>query len=270
MSAVGTIGGGFNVPIGKDGQVQTETHGAGLQKGVNLGKQLLKKKEHLKGRVQRNHVHPGDGSFPVEVAPYNESEANLREKVDILKQFAGDIDLPKNFQIPFNIDTQELISIQDEKRGTIERLNFYEWLYKLMDKYDWSPDIVKFVKEHYPEYFEEQIALIEKNLELQKRAAMLAVKVVPDTREDIEFLWGIQTGQIQLPTHVAYDKGSKNADGANFKRGLLSIKGTELGGKIASDDTFKIMGGQATPYVNFAAVNTAGKATVPAGYNWWK
>jgi hypothetical protein len=269
MSGVGQSA-GWNGPIdGGIGQVQTETHGAGLQKGVNLGKQLLKKKENLKGRVQSNHVHPGAGAFPVEVAPYNESEANLREKVDILKQFAGDVKLPKNFHIPFNIDTQELISIQDEKRGTVERLNFYQWLYNLMEQYDWSPDIVKFVREHYPEYFEEQIALIEKNLELQKRAAMLAVKVVPDSREDIEFLWGIQTGQIQLPRHVAYNKGEMGDDDANFQRGILSVKGRELGGKIADSQTFTIMGAEATPYPQLAASNISGRNRLPRG-SWWK
>jgi len=98
---------------------------------------------------------------------------------------------------------------------------------------------------------------------------MLAVKVVPDSREDIEFLWGIQTGQIQLPRHVAYNKGEMGDDDANFQRGILSVKGRELGGKIADSQTFTIMGAEATPYPQLAASNISGRNRLPRG-SWWK
>ena len=243
---------------------------SGVRKGVNLGKNLLNTKSSLRAKVADNVVHPARGTFPVEVAPFNDSEANLRERVDVLKDFGKQVQLPRNFQIPFQIDAQELLRISEEKKGAVERLNFYQWLNSLMAQYGFSPDIVNFVKQMYPEYFEEQIALIEKNLELQKRAAMLAVKVIPDSREDMEFLWAIQTGKIELPQHVAYKKGDESNDKANFRRGMLSIKSNEPTGRTGHGDAFYAVGALEKPYETIASTPIQNaRFAVSEPRKWW-
>jgi hypothetical protein len=251
------------------GITQTSTVGSGLRKGVNLGKGLLNEKSNLRGKVNVPTVHPGEGTFPFPVAPYNDEEANLRERVSVMKDYVVGAQLPNNIHIPMTVDTQELIRINEEKKGAVERLHFYQWLYNLMGKYEFSPDIVNYVKQLYPEYFEEQIALIENNLELQKRAAMLAVKVIPDSREDLEFLWAVNTGQIKLPTHVAYQKGSDSDDSANFSRGLLSVKNNEMPSNTATDTMFNVMGKKNAPFVDLVSMAKAGEHQIPKGL-WWK
>lgn len=230
---------------------------SGLRSGVNHGKTLFEKKAKLYGDINMPKVRAGgDFGFPVAVAPWNQSEADMREKTDVFTNYVDGIKLPDKARVNFNVDTDALISMTHEKRGALERLQFYEWLGQIMKDYNFSPDIVNFVKGHYPEYFEEQISLIEDNLALQKRAAMLAVKIIPDSREDLEFLYALNTGQIKLPNHVAYlpDVGDKTQ---NLSRGLFSIHNYGTPGKVPTSAPFGTLAGLA-----------ADKST-PLNYNTW-
>lgn len=237
---------------------------AGLKSGVNHGKALLEKKASLAGEINMGKVQiGGDVGFPIAVAPFNKTEADMREKTDIFSTYVSNIQLPTQARVNFPVDTEALMQITQEKRGALERLQFYEWLAQIMKDYKFSPDIVKFVKEHYPEYFEEQISLIEKNLELQKRAAMLAVKIIPDSREDLEFLYALNTGKITLPQHVAYKHGlDSSGRKENMRRGLLSINGYGKTGVTPKSAPFKIMGQDDTPYTAWQLGSALGGGSI--------
>ncbi len=255
------IGSGKSFNDGLEGYGSERNDVPGLRQGVNHGKDLLSKKTKLKGEFNMPTVKAGGKhGFPVAVAPWNEAEADIREKTDVFTSYLKGISLPSQARVNFPVDTDALIQITKEKRGAVERLQFYEWLYRIMAEYGFSPDIVKFVKEHYPEYFEEQIALVEKNLEIQKRAAMMAIKIIPDSKEDLEFLYALNTGKIDLPDNVAY-KPVVKATQDEMARGLLSVRGYGPTNIVPNNAPFAVMGIADQPFGVWKNMRNAGTNT---------
>jgi hypothetical protein len=214
----------------------------GLRAGQSVGRDILQKTEKLR-RDLNVPLHTAGGRFPVAVAPFNESESAIRNKVDVMHDFA----FTKKFQelhasgiqVPFNIPDQELVRIVDEKRAALSKLNFYTFLNELMKEYNYSPDIVTKVRQLVPEYYEEQLALIDRNLELQRIWARLQVKGVPDTAEELHLLYAVKSGEINIPENVAWKPKLNDEDNsAAIKRGLFSVKKNVFPNKSAQGPGF--------------------------------
>ena len=215
---------------------------AGLAAGQSVGRSILEKTEKLQQELNVP-LHRAGGVFPVAVAPFNEVEAATRNKVEIYKDFVTSKpfeSLAENgVRVPFNINEQELTRIVDEKRAAMTKLNFYEYLNNLMRAYGYSPDIVSKVRALVPEYYEEQLALIDRNLDLQRMWARLMVKGVPDTQDELMLLYAVSTGDIKIPENVAWKPSLNDEnDGAAFVRGIFSVKKKEWPTKTALGDTF--------------------------------
>jgi hypothetical protein len=215
---------------------------AGLAGGQSLGKKVLHKTEDLQRDLNTPLVHVRSGAFPVTAAPWNESEANTKEKVGIYQDFLKSHDFKdlasQGVTVPFNINEGEIKAIYEEKRDATSKLNYYSFLEDLMAKYAYSPSIVKYVRDMCPQYFEERLALIDRNLDLQRMAARLLLKQVPDTPEELQFMYALSTGQIELPKNVAWDNTPKEADSVALQRGFLSIKKRPMPDKTAMGNMF--------------------------------
>lgn len=215
----------------------------GTHIGQSVGKALVKKQDKLKRDLNAPLYQTTAGRFPVQVAPFNETEANFNEKVDVYEQTLLDPRFKKlkdrGVTIPFSLDSKEIAAVYEQKRAAATKLNWYKFLEDMMKEYNYSPDIVKYVREMAPEYYEERLAEIDRNLELQRMAARLKLKVVPDTPDELRFLYSLAAGEIELPKKVAYDTSEyATTNAANLKRGLFSVKNHKFPSQRAGGDIF--------------------------------
>ncbi len=240
----------------------------GVKQGVKVGKKILKERDDISRHNDVPFIRTGDGGFPVPVAPWDETEANLREKVEAYSNFVGSAPFAQDkvkgkelISIPFNLDHNELIKIHERKRSAAERLNWYTFLTNLMKKYHYSPDIVKYVKSQAPEYYAERQAQIDRNLEIQRMVANLALKVVPDTPEELRFLYLLSTGAIKIPTRPAHLPEVEDRSEA-LQRGLFSVRRRDWGANSGNPEIFDIFGDKTNP---FAFLQTEGDNKVTPG-----
>jgi hypothetical protein len=215
---------------------------AGLAGGQSLGKHVLHKTEDLQRDLNTPLVKVADGAFPVTAAPWNQAEANTKEKVGIYSEFLTSHGFKalaeQGVTVPFNINESEIKAIYEEKRDAASKLNYYEFLENIMRQYNYSPSIVKYVRDMCPQYFEERLALIDRNLDLQRMAARLLLKQVPDTPEELQFMYALSTGQIKLPKNVAWDTSVKEDKDDALQRGFFSIKKRPMPDKTATGTMF--------------------------------
>lgn len=226
----------------------------GSKLGHKVGKSIVRDTDKLRSELNTPLTATSAGGFPVQVAPWNKNEAAFKEKVEIYRDLLKTDDFQKmrsgGVKVPFNIDSNEITGIYEQKRAAQMKLNWYTFLDNLMRAHNNSPDIVRYVREKAPEYFEERLALIDRDLELQRMAARLKLKRVPDTEEELKFLFGLATGAIVLPDKVAYDtsKYTNDENEKNIKRGFLSVKNRPMSSATVSGDIFNQFGVSGNPY----------------------
>lgn len=209
--------------------------------GQKTGKGILREIQDLENSINRPRVPIGSGV--VTVKPYDKDEAELTEKINALSMYRNKLPVEMGmrtmFSVPHPVDTNDLIKWAENREAAKEKIHLYEFLTSFIAHHNNSPDIVKYVHEFFPEYFEERAEEITYTTELQKRLALIANDIVPKTRDDFLLLYAIAKGRISIPTHSVLQPKSGVAKD-EMKRGLFSVKNNKttpnmLGGNFLKD-----------------------------------
>lgn len=159
---------------------------------------------------------------------------------NIKNEFAGQ---QNNWVVPLTErDTEWLL----QKRDQLEKAEFDAWAGQKFDLTD--PAQVALFKQICPEYFERRKEVIETQIEIQKRVALLKLLGI-NSMDDLRLAWAVETGRITPPAYsvanpVAWRNGvqaNANAGVAAFKSGYFSVIKWLPGanaGKTRSANTF--------------------------------
>ena len=112
------------------------------------------------------------------------------------------------------------------KRDQMTAAEFKQFVASMYNQND--PAQLALLHEVYPQLLEEQKAIVNERFDLLKRLTMMAITRKPESQEDLQLLFALNTGAIKLPTGNMWDPSSWS-DGsiaqtkANaMKRGLFS------------------------------------------------
>jgi hypothetical protein len=97
--------------------------------------------------------------------------------------------------------TAEQLAWRKRREDETDLYHFESWLSSIFDPRD--PNMSRLIKEMYPAYFEGREALIDKQADLQKKAAKISL-LGPQSKEDLFFLYNVQLGRVQIPAHALH------------------------------------------------------------------
>lgn len=161
------------------------------------------------------------GSFPVRLYAPDPYDTAVEIKAKANKDIFGE-----------KMMTDRDVDWLTRKRDQMTAAEFKQFVASMYNKND--PAQRALLNEVYPQLQQEQLEIINDRLELAKRLAMMKVTQKPNSQEDLELLFALNTGAVQLPegniwepenwTGVAKDKVTA------MNRGLFSpIKAQKAG-----------------------------------------
>jgi hypothetical protein len=107
-----------------------------------------------------------------------------------------------------NVYVQDIIT-EDEKKIYIQKSEEGQLLdfdaYVEHNYIDGDLYKQKLIREIYPEYFERRLKLIDQHTSIQRELAHMKLYGGPRSKEDLRLLYLLSTGQINVPTTVAFD-----------------------------------------------------------------
>lgn len=124
----------------------------------------------------------------------------------------------KNQNFYQTLSSQDLEYL-DSKRQQVAYLQFRNWLDNKLNMAD--PNTVARVKSTVPEYFEDREKVLEEQFELMKRASNVQLRGWQD-KEDLFFMYMVETGQIQLPDYPLHKPGMRRNKAADYRAGLFA------------------------------------------------
>jgi len=175
--------------------------------------------------------------------------------IEIKSQVAAE---NNNWMVPLSDkDVQWLL----QKRDQMEKAEFDTWIGQKFDMTD--PAQVALFKNIAPEYFERRKEVIESQVELQKRVALLKLTGIT-SMDDLELAWAVETGRlnpvsVSVADPIAWRNSMQAGTGAaRYQSGLFSpikwLTSAHAGKERNTTNTF-------------AAINTAGNAYQPQYYS---
>lgn len=229
-------------------------------------KETIKDEKELSGKAQdwsAKTADPGvtvpadESGFPAKYAERSALERRLKLKQDIVQSLnVQDKNLRANYQV-----SDADVDILEQKDRARELFQFENWLASWCNLDD--PVYKKWIKDHYPAFFERRLALLDETLANQRRVARLRI-TGPEGADDLYFQYLYENGDIQIYDKAVFDTSGYEAD---FERGLLNVK------RWAKD-----MGRVGTPFPNKDArmfkgdgkpgSMSGGRSATPAGA--WK
>lgn len=186
--------------------------------------------------VELGHSGTGNQSeFPVPYFEEQEKEKKAYDKIRYAPKFAADMkahDVDNTVQTVVS-PTWEMLEVYKQKEEEAALAEYEQWLGQnylgLYDKYgnpkpNQKIDIskIKLVQELFPDYFERRLAQIDRNIEIQRKAAQIRLFGVPRSKEDLEFLYLQEKGYIEIPSMLPYETGTDKATG-DRTRGILNM-----------------------------------------------
>lgn len=174
--------------------------------------------------------------FPVPYFEEQEREKKAYDKIRYAPKFAKDmssIDGGKNVQTVVT-PTWEMLDVYKQKEEEAALAEYEQWLgMNYLGLYDANGNArpnqqidiskIKLVQELFPDYFERRLAQIDRNIEIQRKAAQIRLFGVPRSKEDLEFLYLQEKGYIEIPTNLPYETGTAKATG-DRKRGVFNMR----------------------------------------------
>lgn len=144
---------------------------------------------------------------------YKDSEAEKRQqfKREYVKKVGQKLD--KN-QVPYIVSEGEIDLAYEKERG-FEQYAFEKWLAASFPPN--HPIYGKLVREWFPGFYDKREELIDDQLMLQKRAAMIKL-FGPRSKDDILFMYSINKGDLKVPDEPVHLDNAENA----YNRGLYS------------------------------------------------
>lgn len=256
-------------------------------------KQAARFKAQENGAKQNVHTafeigHPGNGNakegdleFAAEYFEEQEREKRHRAYIDYAPQFAREVrDVAQKDQkgasVQVNVSPPEAaidIYMQKEEEAALAAYEY--WIgAKYLNLYSGDgkgPDLAsqKLVRELFPDYFERRLAQINRNTEIQKKAAKIKLFGAPRTPEELEFQYMLETGQIEIPTTLPFETGTVVKSTANSKRGVFNVLNWNRPDESAQGQWGKAgwerqapntnVSGYATPWKGYGAVQDNAK-----------
>lgn len=194
----------------------------GLSAGVSGDRAPRPLRTHIKARTDAMQGVPAseftdrDGNFtyPAVYADIDERD----RRAAYLKTLVN----PETGATPFGqIFAPEWIAPWlEHKEALKEEETFERWFASMFDMKDpWQKQMSQ---QLLPEFWERREELLKAKFDTVKRAALLNLRG-PKTKEDLIFLYGLQTGRIKIPKGDFWMPGTTPEQETSFKRGLFNI-----------------------------------------------
>lgn len=141
---------------------------------------------------------------------------------------------------PDNVFGKKMMTDRDvewlaRKRDQMTAAEFKQFVASMYNKND--PAQLALLHEVYPQLLEEQKAIVNERFDLIKRLTMMSLTGKPESQEDLQLLFALNTGAIKLPTGSMWDP-STWSDGsiaqtkqAALARGIFSPVRLSVAGK---------------------------------------
>lgn len=228
--------------LGRDGQGNVQNPGAGVAAGGPLG-------SRFQDGLQQNMPAPG-GSFPVRLYAPDPYDTEVKLKMDADPTIFGEKTLMQS-------DLDWLRRKQDQMTAA-EFKQFVASMYNIND-----PAQLARMNKVYPELYDEQLKIVNERFDLAKRLAVMRLTGEPQSREDLQLLFALNTGAISLPVGNPWEPstwGTQIAAGKNeaITRGIFSPMQGRLAGNGNKDFT---------PYNPLAWATTGARAGQAATFN---
>lgn len=196
--------------------------GPSPQESVGWGSTALKEK--AVENVYFDHV---DDKAKISNYPYIPFALNEYDTVSRIKSELGAEQ--NNWTVPLTDRDIEYIL---QKRDQLEKANFDSWAGQKFDLTD--PAQVALFKQICPEYFERRKQVIETQVEIQRRVALLKLLGIT-SMDDLRLAWAIETGRVK-PLDVSVSDPAKWREEAEkeetgFVKGFYSLIGWLLNDK---------------------------------------
>lgn len=120
--------------------------------------------------------------------------------------------------------TDEDVEYVRRKRDALESEKMETWFAKTWKADSSNPTMQRWAQGIYPEFFSKREETINAAAELQKRAALLKL-YGPRSKEDIEMLYAIQSGYLQLPDQPIHKLTGQGRED-RFNRGMFNPRNT--------------------------------------------
>jgi hypothetical protein len=168
-------------------------------KTVSDGKDLTRETNELQKQFQKPdllkaNAKTGKGApnFPARYFPDSKIPNEIKAYEAAWKNFAKE---PGSmFQKPEM--PKKLVGYIQQRQEQETLMKFEEWLFKTFDFRD--PNMVRYVNEMYPDYFDRRKAQLESDIELMKNLAIMRLHGGPQSREDLQLRFAIDSGLIDL------------------------------------------------------------------------
>lgn len=115
------------------------------------------------------------------------------------------------------------------KQDQLTAAQFKQFIASMYNKND--PAQLARLNKVYPELLDEQKQIVDERFDLMKRLTMMSLTGEPQSREDLQLLFALNTGAVQLPMGSPWDPNTWNSGGSNpiaaddgvaFQRGIFS------------------------------------------------
>lgn len=200
--------------------------GGGAPKG-SAGRKIVKKLNGYATKYGNDATRVPDASNPAAVTGASAFPTRLynHDNRDDYEQIKTSLVMANGSGTPFG---QAMLQDSDiawlkSKRDAMQRADFEVWLTKMFDLT--NPAHVQILERVYPEYFSRRLAKLEEDAELQLRLAKIRLHGgAAVDKEDLMLIYGIQSGQVKVPTQALWKPeiaGSPYAN-PNFTRGIFS------------------------------------------------
>lgn len=193
-----------------------------MPENAKEGKKILDTREDYAKRRNKGIAHD-DLHFPYQPYEEQEAEKKLRLKLALIAARSAEHDAAGrgNVRVQDVIDEKEM-NIWIQKSEESQLLDFDAFI---ETNYLTGNNLYnqKLIRELYPEYYERRLKLIDQHTAIQRELAHMKLYGGPRSKEDLRLLYLLSTGQISVPTQVAFDT-TREADEKIYLRGYLNAK----------------------------------------------
>lgn len=186
------------------------------------GKKILDTREDYAKRRNKGMAHD-DLHFPYQPYEEQEAEKTLRLKQALIAARSSEhINANRPNVIVQDVIDEKEMNIWIQKSEESQLLDFDAFI---ETTYLGKNDLYnqKLIRELYPEYYERRLKLIDQHTAIQRELAHMKLYGGPRSKEDLRLLYLLSTGQISVPTQVAFDT-TREADQKIYLRGYFSAK----------------------------------------------
>lgn len=186
------------------------------------GAKLQDIREDYAKRRNKGVAHD-DNHFPF--LPFEEQDAEkklrLKQALIAARSLEHKDAMRTNVQVQDVIDDKEM-NIWIQKSEEAQLLDFDAYI---ESNYLEGNDLYKqkLIREIYPEYYERRLKLIDQHTAIQRELAHMKLYGGPRSKEDLRLLYLLSTGQISVPTKVAFDT-TREDDTRIAMRGYFNAK----------------------------------------------